>query len=125
MSFRKVNYETVEPVADAMHFLSEPLGIEQLGVTVTRCKPGWRGMKHDHQDNQHEEVYVLIEGKAEVDVDGETVPMEPGDAIWIPPESTRQIRNGDAESAFVLVSAPSSIEPSEDESGWLLQGFIG
>lgn len=125
MSYRKVNYETVEPVADAMHFLSEPLDSEQLGVTVVRCKPGWRGMEHDHLDNQHEEVYVLIEGGAEVFVDEEAVTMEPGDAVWIPPASTRQIRNGDEESAFVLVSAPSTIEPEEEDDGWLLQGFIG
>lgn len=125
MTYTKVNYESVEPVADAMHFLSEPLESEQLGVTLVRCKPGWRGLEHDHTDNQHEEVYVLIEGGAEVRVDEEAVVMEPGDAIWIPPTSTRQIVNGDEESAFVLVSAPSAIEPSPRDNGWLLQGFIG
>lgn len=125
MAYTKVNYESVEPVADAMHFLSEPLESEQLGVTVVRCKPGWRGLEHDHTDNQHEEVYVLIEGGADVRVDDEAVAMEPGDAIWIPPVSTRQIVNGDQESAFVLVSAPSAIEPSQRDNGWLLQGFIG
>lgn len=124
MAYKKVNYEDVEPVADAMHFLSDPLESEQLGVTVVRCKPGWRGMEHDHHDNQHEEVYVLIDGRAEVVIDDEAVTMEPGDAVWIPPESTRQIRNGDEESAFVLVSAPSTIAPGADD-GWLLQGFIG
>ena len=125
MPYRKVNYAEVEPVADAMHFLGEPLESEQLGVTMVRCNPGWRGMKHDHRDNQHEEVYVLIDGGAEVVIDGETVSMEPGDAIWIPPESTRQIRNGAEESAFVLVSAPSTVRPTDDDNGWLLQGFIG
>lgn len=125
MSYTLVNYESVEPVADAMHFLSEPLASEQLGVTVVRCKPGWRGMKHDHTDNQHEEVYVLIDGGADVVIDDETVTMHPGDAIRIPPTSTRQIRNGDEESAFVLVSAPSRIELPDEDNGWLLQGFIG
>lgn len=124
MGYQLVNYEDVEPVADAMHFLSEPLESEQLGVTVVRCKPGWRGMKHDHLDNQHEEVYVLIEGEAAVMVDDETVTMTPGDAIRISPGSTRQIINGEAESAFVLVSAPSTIDQRDDD-GWLLQGFIG
>lgn len=127
MSYRKVNYESVEPVADAMHFLSEPLKSEQLGVTMVRCEPGWRGLKHDHTDNDHEEVYVLIEGQATVVVNDEPVEMEPGDAIWIPPTATRQIRNGDAEAAFVLVSAPAALGPSDLDSDedWLLQGFIG
>ena len=127
MAYRKVNYETVEPVADAMHFLRDPLESDQLGVTMVRCEPDWRGLKHDHTDNQHEEVYVLIEGAATVVVDDEPVEMSPGDAIWIPPEATRQIRNGAVESAFVLVSAPASIETNteDDADGWLLQGFIG
>ncbi len=127
MSYRKVNYENVDPVADAMHFLREPLDSEQLGVTIVRCKPGWRGLEHDHTDNRHEEVYVLIEGGATVVVDDDPVEMAPGDAIWIPPESNRQIRNGDEESAFVLVSAPATIQTDEpdEEGGWVLQGFIG
>lgn len=124
MAYKKVNYTDVEPVADAMHFLSDPLESEQLGVTMVRCKPGWRGLEHDHRENQHEEVYVLIDGGAQVMIDGDTVTMEPGDAVWIPPEATRQIRNGEDESAFVLVSAPSTVAPG-DENGWLLQGFIG
>lgn len=126
MAYRKVNYEDVEPVANAMHFLREPLESEQLGVTVVRCKPNWRGLKHDHRENGHEEVYVLIEGEATVTVDGEAVSMEPGDALSIPAASTRQIQNGSTESAFVLVSAPGPVDTGvSDDDGWILQGFIG
>lgn len=126
MAYRKVNYEDVEPVANAMHFLRDPLESEQLGVTVVRCKPNWRGLKHDHRENGHEEVYVLIEGEATVTVDGEAVPMEQGDALSIPPEATRQIQNGEVESAFVLVSAPGPVNTGDsDDDGWLLQGFTG
>ena len=126
MAYRKVNYEDVEPVANAMHFLRDPLESEQLGVTVVRCKPNWRGLKHNHRENGHEEVYVLIEGEATVTVDGEAVPMKPGDALSISPEATRQIQNGEVESAFVLVSAPGPVDTGDtDDDGWILQGFIG
>ncbi|MXV63960.1 cupin domain-containing protein [Natronorubrum sp. JWXQ-INN-674] len=125
MTYRKVNYEEVDQVSSAMHFLSDPLETERVGVTVARCDPGWNSQPHDHTENDHEEVYVLIEGKATVIVDDDPIEMETGDALWIPPESTRQIRNGDEESAFVLVSAPS-IDDDEDEDGeWLLSGFAG
>jgi quercetin dioxygenase-like cupin family protein len=124
MSFRKVNYEDVDQVSSAMHFLSDPLETQQVGVTVARCDPDWKSQPHDHADNEHEEVYVLIEGEATVIIDDESIEMEAGDALWISPESTRQIRNGDYESAFVLVSAPSIAD--EDEDGdWLLSGFPG
>lgn len=124
MSYTKVNYEDVDQVSNAMHFLSEPLETEQVGVTIARCDPGWNSRPHDHADIEHEEVYVLIEGAATVVVDDEEVEMRTGDALWIPPESTRQIRNGDNESAFVLVSAPSIAE-DDDEGEWLLTGFAG
>ncbi|MFC6717589.1 cupin domain-containing protein [Natrialbaceae archaeon GCM10025810] len=125
MSYTKVNYEEVEQVSSAMHFLSDPLETEQVGVTIARCDPGWKSRPHDHTDNGHEEVYVLIEGEAAVLVDDEAVEMEAGDALWIPPESTRQIRNGASESAFVLVSAPSIADEDDDDGEWLLSGFAG
>lgn len=106
MPYDRVNYEDVEAKNDAMHFLRDPLNCEQLGVTVVDCEPGWSGMEHDHEDGDHEEVYVLVDGEATVTVDDETVEMTEGDAIRIPPESTRKIENGDTETRFVLAGAP-------------------
>ncbi|UIO99972.1 cupin domain-containing protein [Halobaculum sp. CBA1158] len=106
MSYTRVNYRDVEPTAGAMHFLRDPLECEHVGVTVVDCEPGWTGKEHDHAERDHEEVYLLIDGEATVTVDDEAVDMEAGDAIRIPPESSRQIRNGDAESTFVLAGAP-------------------
>lgn len=105
MSHTKVNYRETDAVADAMHFLRDPLGCENLGVTVVECDPGWTGMEHDHAEENHEEVYVLVEGEATVTVEGEDVEMTAGDAIRIPPGATRRIRNGDTESTFVLAGA--------------------
>lgn len=106
MSHTKVNYRETDAVSDAMHFLRDALGCEQLGVTVVDCDPGWTGMEHDHGDDDHEEVYLLVEGEATVTVDGEEVPMSAGDALRVPPGVSRQIHNGDAASTFVLAGAP-------------------
>ena len=126
MTYSKVNYRDVEKVSDAMHFLREPLDTQQVGVTIARCKPGWNGRKHDHADCGDEEVYVLIEGAATVVVDGDEVTMETGDALWISSEATRQIRNGDEESAFVLISAPEFQDSvSGGDTEWSLSGFTG
>lgn len=125
MSYNTVNYEDVDQISNAMHFLGEPLETEQVGVTIARCDPGWKSRPHDHADNDHEEVYVLIEGEATVVVDEDRIEMTAGDAIWISPESTRQIRNGDRESAFVLVSAPCIADEDGPEGEWSLGGFAG
>ncbi|MEF8881902.1 MAG: cupin domain-containing protein [Halapricum sp.] len=106
MTYSKVNYENVDPVADAMHFLRDPLDCEQVGVTVVECEPHWEGKPHDHADTDHEEVYLLIEGRATVAVDGEEVSMNKGDALRIEPDAQRQLQNRGVESTFVLVGAP-------------------
>jgi mannose-6-phosphate isomerase-like protein (cupin superfamily) len=106
MAYTKVNYEDVDAVGDGFHFLRDPLDCEQLGVSVLECDPGWVGKEHDHATGNHEEVYVLVEGEATIVVEGEAVEMTAGDAVRVDPSSTRQIRNGDTESLFVVTGAP-------------------
>jgi quercetin dioxygenase-like cupin family protein len=106
MSYTKVDSSEVEAVAGGLRFLRGPLGCENLGVSVLTCEPGWTGKPHDHADEGHEEVYVLVEGEATVVVEGERVELTAGDAIRLPPESERTIENGSVESQFVLVGAP-------------------
>ena len=106
MSYTKLDYRDVEPVEDGMYFLREPLGADQLGVTVVECEPGWTGPEHDHDAQDHEEVYLLLDGEATVTIDGEPVPLDAGDAVRVPAAATRQIENGDVESTFVLAGAP-------------------
>jgi quercetin dioxygenase-like cupin family protein len=106
MAYTHVNYHDVETDNEAMHFLRDPLDCDQLGATVIECEPGWTGMEHDHGDEGHEEVYLLLEGNATVTVAGDDISMGPGDALRIAPDATRQIQNGDTESTFVLAGAP-------------------
>ena len=105
MSHSKVNYEETE-TSHGMHFLRDELGCEDHGVTVVDADPGWEGPEHDHADEGHEEVYLLVEGDTTVTIDGEEVPMEAGDAVRVPPEASRQITNGDTRSKLVLTGAP-------------------
>ncbi|MFC7212114.1 cupin domain-containing protein [Natronoarchaeum sp. GCM10025321] len=126
---KQVNYQDLEPVSGAMRMLSDSLDSRQVGVSVVRCDPGWRNKPHGHAENGHEEIYLLLEGQATVVIDDEHVEMESGDAVWIPPSSTRQIRNSDMESAFVLVSAPASrcvaATCEGEEDFWSTEGFVG
>ncbi|MDL5360722.1 cupin domain-containing protein [Halalkalicoccus sp. NIPERK01] len=105
-TYTKANYADVDPVAGSLYFLRDPLDCENLGVSVLECDPGWTGKEHDHADEGHEEVYLLVEGEATVVIEDEEVAMAEGDAVRIPGEATRRIENGDAESRFVLVGAP-------------------
>jgi len=106
MSHQSVHYEEIEPVAGALHFLRDPLGCEELGVTVADCPPDWSGKAHDHADGGHEEVYVLVEGQATLEVEGEPVSMTPGDAVRVEPAAERQLQNGNGGSTLVIAGAP-------------------
>ena len=103
--YTKTNYHDVDD-QNGMHFLRDELNCEHMGVTVVECEPGWEGKEHDHEEEGHEEVYLLMEGEATVTVDDESIDMAEGDAIRIPPDATHQIHNGDTESRFVLMGAP-------------------
>jgi len=124
----RVNYDDVEPVSGAIHSLSHSLESEQVGVSMVRCGPGWRNRPHDHSENDHEERYILLDGRATVVIDDDEVVIQAGDALWIPPAATRQIRNDDTDSAFVLVSAPASrcrTSACTDDESWATDSFIG
>ena len=104
-TYTKTNYRDVDD-QQGMYFLRDELDCDHVGVTVLECDPGWEGLEHDHAEEGHEEVYLLIEGEATVTVEDETIEMTDGDAIRIPPDETHQIHNGDTESRFVLIGAP-------------------
>ena len=106
MTYTKVNYRDVDELGGGLHFMRDSLECEQLGFTVVECEPNWTGKRHDHAEQNHEEVYYLVSGSATLVVEGESVPLEPGDAIRISPTDTRQLRNGDTESFLLVAGAP-------------------
>ena len=106
MSHTEANYRDGDEKADGMFFLREALDAENLGFTVVEADPDWTGMEHDHADEGEEEVYYLVEGGATLHVDGESVDLEPGDAVRVSPDASRQLENGSEESRLVVAGAP-------------------
>jgi len=106
MTHTKVRSGDVEAAAGAMYMLRDPLGCENLGVTVVDADAGWSGPEHDHGDRGHEEVYVLTGGAATVTVEGEDVELTPGDAVRVDPDATRQVHAGDDGGTLVVAGAP-------------------
>lgn len=105
MSHTKVSYDDVEPRAPGMHFLRDALDCEQLGFTVLDATEGWEGKEHDHTHDEQEEVYMLLEGSATLTVAGEDVSFDSGDAVRVPPDTTRELAF-DEESQMVIAGAP-------------------
>jgi len=54
------------------------------------------------------EVYYILSGNGEMHINGETKPVEAGDAVYIPPEAKQFIRNSGTESlVFICIVDPA------------------
>lgn len=106
MSYDAVNYEDVEPKAPGMYFLRDALDCSELGVTVVEADSGWEGMEHAHDEDGQEEVYVLLEGAAELSIEGDTVSLAPGDAVRVDAEDARMLVFHEDDSRMVIAGAP-------------------
>ena len=70
------------------------------------------GATERHYHRASEEIYYLVDGEGEMEIDGERAPVGPGDAILIPPGAWHQIRASDRnELRFLCCCAP----PYRDE----------
>lgn len=89
-----------------MWMLRGPLECERLGVSVVELEPGGKGKRHHHRGDGHEEVYLVVEGHLDVDLDGETVTLGPDEAIRVGPRTQRQLVNrGDERVKVVAVGS--------------------
>lgn len=52
--------------------------------------PGAATQRHYHRES--EEIYYVVEGEGELELDGEHAAVGPGDAVLIPPGSRHEIR---------------------------------
>jgi uncharacterized cupin superfamily protein len=85
--------------------LAGQLEATRLGVRLWRLKPGQASTRHRHQ--AEEELYVLLEGRGRVRVDGELLELEPLDALLVEPRSLRQLFNDtDADQLWLVAGAP-------------------
>lgn len=105
MSYDRASYADVEPRAPGMYFLRDALNCEGLGVTVVEGDADWSGMAHDHGEEGHEEVYLLIDGAATLTVEGEELALDPGDAVRVDPEDERHL-SFETESKLIAAGAP-------------------
>lgn len=80
-------------------------GTQQHSLAQITLPPGRGAARHYHP--VAEESYYILAGAATVTLDGETIRMNPGDAVAIPAGSIHEIHNtGEADLVFLAVCAP-------------------
>jgi uncharacterized cupin superfamily protein len=85
--------------------LGKQLEAERLGARLWRLAPGQASTRHRHLEQ--EELYVLLEGRGRIRIDGELLTLAPLDTVLVGPESVRQPFNDtDADQLWLVVGAP-------------------
>ena len=90
--------------------IREYLHTEVQSLAEASLEPGQSTQRHYHA--RSEELYYLLAGEGEMEVDGERSDVGPGDAILIPPGAWHQITaTRDSELRFLCCCVP----PYRDE----------
>lgn len=79
-------------------------GAVNQSLAEAELEPGQATKRHYHA--RTEELYVLLQGTGQMEVDGERAGVGPGDAILIPPGARHQIHAGDTRLRFLCCCAP-------------------
>jgi uncharacterized cupin superfamily protein len=108
---------------------ARPMGAEQLGVNLRVLAPGTAhappgedpGLGHSHRTI--EELYFVVAGEVTVKLGDDVVTLGPRDAVRIPAETPRAVRNdSDAEAALLMISVKVEdirAESVRHDSFWL------
>ena len=71
------------------------LGVESFGMQVIDMPPNLTQYpEHDHAESGQEEVFVMLRGGGEIEVDGERVPIDPETIVRVGPGARRKLWPG-------------------------------
>jgi mannose-6-phosphate isomerase-like protein (cupin superfamily) len=71
------------------------LGVESFGMQVIDLPPNYQDYpEHDHESDGQEEVYSVMRGSGELDVEGERIALTPEVLVRVGPGTKRKIFAG-------------------------------
>lgn len=82
-------------------FVGSEIGLTGSELSFQTLVPGQdSGFLHTHKT--HEEVYIILRGKGEYQVDGQVFPVCEGSVIRVSPEGKRALKNSSTENLTML-----------------------
>lgn len=87
------------------------LGLRSFGIQVLDLPPGFSDYpEHDHCEDGQEEVYLVLRGAAELEVDGQQLSLDVGEMVRVAPDKRRKLVPG-ADGARVLAIGAAEDSP--------------
>ncbi len=88
----------------SQHIVTRQVGSTSLFLGQQWLQPGERVLLHTHPV---EEALMFLRGTGEAVLDCETVPIEPGTSLYIPPGVPHGFRNTGADEMHVIIVFPT------------------
>jgi mannose-6-phosphate isomerase-like protein (cupin superfamily) len=91
------------------------LGVESFGMQVIDMPPNFTDYpEHDHDGGQ-EEVYLVLRGSADIEIEGERIALDPDTMVRVGPGTKRKIYPGaDGVRLLALGGTPGEVyEPAD------------
>ncbi len=78
-----------------MRLARASLGVESFGMQIEEFPPNFdKYPEHSHSEDGQEEVYIVLRGSAEIEIEGERFAMDPETMVRVGPGVTRRIFPG-------------------------------
>ena len=95
-------------------FLKGILGLTGMEVSVTKL-PAGAAIPFLHHHRAHEELYVFVGGRGQMQVDGETFDVEEGSVVRVATRGARTLRAAaDEELSYVCIQAREGSMPDAE-----------
>jgi hypothetical protein len=80
------------------------LGVTSFGMQIIDMPPNVTAYpEHDHSQDGQEEVYVVLRGSANIDIDGESVSLDPDTLIRVPSGTMRKVLPGEDGARLLII----------------------
>jgi mannose-6-phosphate isomerase-like protein (cupin superfamily) len=78
-----------------MRLARAELGIDSFGMQIEEFPPNFdQYPEHTHSEDGQEEVYLVLRGSAEIEIDGERIALDPETIVRVGPGVSRRIFSG-------------------------------
>jgi mannose-6-phosphate isomerase-like protein (cupin superfamily) len=115
-----VSYAAIDPSAEERFVsLRRLLGVSTFGLNQILLRPGERGRVHRHA--RQEEVYLVLEGKLTLFIEGDEHTLGPGELARVAPDVRRAIANIHPENCLLIAlggAEPHNGRDAEAFTGW-------
>jgi len=82
-------------------FLKEILGLTSMEASLGKMGPG-AALPFFHKHRQHEELYIIVGGRGQFQIDDQVLDVKEGSVLRVAPEAARTWRNNSTEDLYYI-----------------------